>query len=76
MTERTLTGIVRIGCVEAPDPAGIAEQRATDRLNAGFGARNHKHTRRFHPGEQISLPSAEMLRLCQLGICELVVPGK
>ena len=69
----TLTGIVRRGTVDLVDPEGLAEQRRINQLGPGFGARMHRFTKRYSPGQKISLPASEMM-LVHLGVCELV-PG-
>ena len=66
------------GIVAVPDAAGIGEQRRIDSLpNAhGHGARTHTHTRHFRVGEFIpadAMPSAEFLRLVELGVLAVVM---
>jgi hypothetical protein len=62
------------GCIDIPDPAGIAAQRETERLSYGhgIGGRTLKFLRRYQVGERLELPAHEAQRLAGLGCVRIL----
>jgi hypothetical protein len=60
--------IVIKGTIDIPGPRALA----INLLNSGFAARTFAHTRRFYPGDSITIDDvsvAELERLAALGVC-------
>jgi len=60
-----VTAIVIRGCVDVPD--GCVENFERKGRTAALA-----HTRRYYPGELVSLPSDEIARLISLGVLRAV----
>jgi hypothetical protein len=68
------SALVVRGCVDVVDEAG--ERHHIEQLGAGFGGRNFKHSRRYHPGQAVTLPAAEVERLVAVGVLRDIVPWR